>query len=277
MPFKFFLLLIALFFSVNGEESSYIILRSRDSGMFSIFDDVAGLLKKFDKGKIGGIEIDFEHEGAYYEPLYGPNWWSYYCKPLKVGDPSGCLVINSLDFWTHKLPYSIEFGSSRQEVHRIIETYFHIKPEIIKNVEDFCENEFEGFVFGIHYRGTDKIHEAPRTKYRKIKKQLKSEVLTRGLQNYKIFIAADEQAFLDYMINKYGSKVIYVKEAERSLDGNPLHLGRSEGKYQQGLDALTDCLLLSKTDYLIRTSSNLSRWSTYFNPDLPVILMSDRY
>ena len=42
-------------------------------------------------------------------------------------------------------------------------------------------------------------------------------------------------------------------------------------------NALIDCILLSKTDLLIRTSSNFSLASTFFNPKLPVIELSKRH
>ncbi|MEI6790088.1 MAG: hypothetical protein WCK42_02780, partial [Myxococcaceae bacterium] len=76
---------------------------------------------------------------------------------------------------------------------------------------------------------------------------------------------------------EFPHQVVYLPEVKRSKDGKPLHLGKQQGQYESGLDALMDCLVLSKTNLLIRTSSNLSRWSAYFNPDLPVIELNKRH
>lgn len=100
---------------------------------------------------------------------------------------------------------------------------------------------------------------------------------SHNLQTFKLFVATDEQLFLTYIENAFPNLVI-SHNASRSADGTPLHLGRSDiNPYQQGEDAIIDCLLLSKGDILIRTSSNLSAWSSYFNPYIPVIDLSKAY
>ena len=55
----------------------------------------------------------------------------------------------------------------------------------------------------------------------------------------------------------------------RSVDGRPIDVVNSDGNYQKGLDAVLDCVLLSRTDYLIRTASNLSLCATLFNARVP--------
>jgi hypothetical protein len=41
--------------------------------------------------------------------------------------------------------------------------------------------------------------------------------------------------------------------------------------YRKGEDVLIDCLLLSRSDFLLRCQSNVGELATYFNPELPVI------
>ncbi len=77
------------------------------------------------------------------------------------------------------------------------------------------------------------------------------------------------------MRQKFGGAVITYSTC-RSNDMAPLHLKLSNN-YLHGEEAFIDCLLLSKGDVLIRTSSNLSLWSTYFNPIMPVIALNARY
>lgn len=264
--------------SVQANESEYVILRSREAGMFSIFDDIAAVLKKYDRGSYNGVEIDFDTTGPYYDTEYGSNWWQYYCEPIVLGSSEGCAVRDSRYEQQYSDPWETELRTTRKEVNELIKKYIRFKPHITEKIDNFCEENFnKSFVFGIHYRGTDKSSEAPRVNYKKASDIVKYFLKAFKFDNYKIFIATDEQAFIDFMTELYGDRVIYMKDAARSLDGKPLHLDLEEGQYKQGEEALCDCYLLSRTHLLIRTSSNLSRWSTYFNPKLPVIPISDRY
>ena len=63
-------------------------------------------------------------------------------------------------------------------------------------------------------------------------------------------------------------------DGRRSIDGRPIDVENADGNYQKGLDAVVDCLLLSRAHTLIRTASNLSLCSTLFNPSLPDRLLN---
>ena len=93
--------------------------------------------------------------------------------------------------------------------------------------------------------------------------------------DYKIFIATDEYKFLHFMMYRFHKKVCYC-EAKRSIGSIPLHLDEDRNPYQTGEDALIGAILLSRVNFLIRTSSNLSLCSRYFNPELPVLELSQR-
>ena len=62
----------------------------------------------------------------------------------------------------------------------------------------------------------------------------------------------------------------------RSVDGNPTHW-RDISNHDKGEDAVIDCLLLSRCQFLIRSASNLSVCSTFFNPELPQKLLNQPY
>ena len=72
----------------------------------------------------------------------------------------------------------------------------------------------------------------------------------------------------------FGDKVCFYS-SQRSKDGKPVHYN-SEDPYRVGEEALIDCLLLSRTNLLVRTSSNLSLCARYFNPSIPSIEVSVR-
>ncbi len=77
------------------------------------------------------------------------------------------------------------------------------------------------------------------------------------------------------MSSLYADRVI-TYSTQRSDDQTALHL-KFSNNYLHGEEAIIDCLLLSRGSVLIRTSSNLSLWSSYFNPSIPVIELSQRY
>ncbi|MCF7730766.1 MAG: hypothetical protein K9N23_03725 [Akkermansiaceae bacterium] len=123
---------------------------------------------------------------------------------------------------------------------------------------------------GIHYRGTDKlISEAVRIPYAEA-----LDVLAGLDSRIHFFVATDEQAFLDAMLDRFGRRVIF-REQHRSTDGTPIHhfepdhasLGCIRGK-----DAILDAILLARCHALIRTVSNLSLASTFMNPNIPELI-----
>ena len=127
-------------------------------------------------------------------------------------------------------------------------------------------------VIGIHYRGTDKVEEAAMVPYDAGCLTSVDPALQRaGPNRGKIFVATDEQAFLDHMLEQFPGQVLY-REMPRSVDGRPIHKRSGDG-FRSGADAVIDCLLLSRCSELVRTDSNLGLFATFFNPELPVQLL----
>lgn len=248
-----------------------IVLRGRYTGLFSCFDDVLSLCKSYEQGIYSGITVDFAKRGYYYEKSYGLNWWNYYCKPICCGVKKKQKIIEGHD------PWEIELRTSREEAWELIQKYIVIKEDILEEVDQFCRNYFQGdLVIGVHYRGTDKCTEAPRISYEMMVEQILDKIEKYDLEKCKIFLATDEEGFLDYMLSIFGNRLCFKEETIRSTDQKPTHYNQLH-PYQSGKDAIIDALILSRCDILIRTSSNLSRWSTYFNPGLPVYEVSQRY
>ena len=262
--------------STNATEKEYLIMHCRDdSGMFSCFDDVLTLLKCYDKGLYNGVEIDFIKQGLYYSPEYGDNWWTYYCEPICLGTKINVRHITGEI--PGSIPWEAEKHTSRHEAKRLIDKYIKLKSEIMDKIAQFqIDNFVNNYVITVHYRGTDKIIEAPAVAYGTVSAKVDEIMRDHGHDRCKIFIATDEQKFLNYMLNHYGDLICYNTEAIRSIDGNPLHTGNYD-RYQCGLDAIVDAVLLSRGQHMIRMSSNLSRWSTFFNPSIPVYELNQRY
>lgn len=260
----------------HAEHKKEILLLDSDNsaGMFAVFYMVLGALEYAHENKLSGVRVDFGKGGLYFDPSKGKNWWEYYFKPLPIYHNKGRHYQ-----WKQISPKEkvklITKGTrlSKERAHYLIEKYIRIKPYIQDKVNQFVDANFkDNFVVGVHYRGTDKSSEAPRISYEKVSDEVCQQLIMHRAYNYKIYVATDEQAFLDFMIDRFGSDVIYIN-AIRSSDFNPVHLSKTNPG-QLGEDALLDCLLLSRTNLLIRTSSNLSSVSYKINPLLPVISLS---
>lgn len=247
-------------------------------GMFAVFNLILGHLHLFDTGQyanVQGLKVDFGYEGNYYDPMHGPNWWQYYFEPLTVGSSKATNVrLFSPDENQHA--WAIRRNLTRQDAFRLIDKYVRVRKTILEKVKKFSELYFKDcFMIGVHYRGTDKAAEAPRVPYDEVIRVVGENLAMLGDQKSKIFVATDEQAFLNYIQKAFPNQVIAIN-AFRSSNTNNLH-HTTNHPYEQGKQAIIDALLLANCQLLIRTSSNLSLWSSYYNPDLPVIMLNHRY
>ena len=258
----------------------FLILRcvggSAGSGLFSEFCAVLGALDHYEKWKriYAGLRVDFADHGLYYDPAHGENWWKYYFEPIEFGRiEHGATTIVSVrqhDIFAHAIA-----RLSRKRGHALIGRHVRPKTCISDKVEPYVrENFHDSFVIGIHYRGTDKFEEAPRIPYERVHAAVLDAIKTAMPVRYKLFVATDEQAFLDYMLAEFPGVLAY-RTMSRSIDGKPTHL-KEASNYDKGEDAIIDCLLLARSDYLIRTASNLSLCSTLIEPELPVKLLNCR-
>lgn len=265
----FFLLLIipTILFCENKD---YVVLNAKPgAGLFSCWMDVLMLCEEYEKGNYSGIEVDFEDKGAYYSELKGLNWWEYFCEPIRFGrriDPRYCIGNPPGS------PGCIENRVTRHQAKQLIDKYIHINPEIVKSINEFAKENFEGYyIISVHYRGSDKITEAPFVPYSDVFDEILKAILN-AKRPVRIFLATDDLKFWYFMFANFNEILCYLPTI-RTYGDVGLHHSNID-KYRHGLDAVKDMLLLSKGDFLIRTSSNLSRWSTWFNPYIPVVEMN---
>lgn len=155
--------------------------------------------------------------------------------------------------------------------------YLSFNQSIESEVAEFWQQHFKDKrVLGVHYRGTDKIGEAPR---------LEKEVLLAHIKNLLVsnefdlvFVSTDEQAILEFILTAdLRLPVVFRKDHFRSLDGDQFHRKAQNSKYTVNRDAIVNMLLLSKCDFLLKTASILSDCSVIFNPLIPVQLLNQPY
>ena len=223
------------------------------------------------KGKLSGFQVNFD-SGLYLDPTKGANWWEYYFEPLNIGSediPKQNLSLPEICL----LGGCQGFALSREKAFRLIQKYISIKPHIQIEVDDFFKRHFKGcFVIGVHHRGTDKKLEATPVPYEKTYDNLQAVIgnlSNRHRKHYKIYVATDDQKFLDYLIDLFPKEKLIYHDFVRSTNDQPVHFNDQlySSNYQKGKEALLDCLLLSKCNYLIfPRASSLSITSAFFNP-----------
>lgn len=279
-------LAISVFFfptyHLEAEDSTskeYVVINNPcyNPGMFCVLNTVMGFLYFYDQGRYAGLRVDFANQGLYYDPRYGSNWWQYYFEPIELGKATDQATIKSYggtdcilyDMFTQK-------DLTPLQVYELTQKYIRLRPHIQKKLNQFVDDYFgDYFIIGIHYRGTDKFQEAPRVAYEKVLEAIIDQINQLQLNHFKIFVATDEREFLSYIHSYFPQQILY-QDIFRSSTRAPIHLN-SENPCQIGEDALLDCLLLSRSQLLIRTASRLSLWSSYFNPDLPTISLNQAY
>ena len=254
-------------------QDSFLTLNNpMNSGFFAVFNSVLGALNFYEQGRYGGLKIDL-NEGIYFDPEKGSNWWGYFFEPIHLGNDSNEKYFFSLQDALHLTDSS--FHLSRQRSFELIQRYVHLKPHIQKELESFIKTYFKKhFVIGVHHRGTDKKLETPIIPYEQTVLHLNAHIANlseKTRKRLKIYVATDEQDFVDYMLKLYPSLLIY-NDFKRSTNGEPIHYTTNlySSNYQKGKEALLDCLLLSRCNLLLYpAAASLSLSALKFNPNLP--------
>jgi len=257
----------------------YLVLRCVGgravSGLFSEFAAVLGALEHYEQWRpiYAGLRVDFADQGLYYDPAHGENWWEYYFDRIEIGSRDAAVTKVVSDRQHDIFAYAIS-RLSRQRGFEVIDRHIRPQAQIREKVDAYVRDNFsDSFVIGVHYRGTDKWEDAPRVSYDDVYAAIQRVANTRASGRYKVFVATDEKAFLDFLMLRHPSGLLY-RDMFRSVDGRPIDVVNQDGHHKKGEDAVIDCLLLSRCNYLVRTASNLSLCSILINPALPELALN---
>ncbi|RXG13758.1 hypothetical protein DSM03_10696 [Leeuwenhoekiella aestuarii] len=158
----------------------------------------------------------------------------------------------------------------------LIRKYLEIDTGVIEYVQNYIVDHFEtNRIIGVHYRGTDKVSEAPAVSYELVKEIMHTE-LSKNSEITQFFLASDDHNFIDYMTTHFGNEYILTRSVNRSKNGKPIHI-TSKNLREINREALIDCLILSECNKLIKTASILSGCSVIFNPNLEVEMLNEPY
>jgi hypothetical protein len=192
---------------VGGAQT--LVIRDRRVGFFSVYFQVLGALALCERtGRRLILRFD---RGLYFDPARPEaGWFDYFFDTLPPLLPAGgqipgdaCTLFNEGDLVElarlgESLPRRRAFGLSRLLPPRPCVTQI-VQPHLDRFAA--C-----GLVLGIHYRGTDKVHnavEALRTGYAEVLGIVR-ELERRGLC-FHVFLATDEQRFADALREAWAS------------------------------------------------------------------------
>ena len=150
----------------------------------------------------------------------------------------------------------------------------HVKPHILAKVDSFEREYFAGKkIIGIHMRGTDKGSAKLSPELMRIIKPREYfpyiDDYTRKHGYCRIFVATEQQQFLRQMKARYGDRILSYEAIRTSGLRNPFQLQGSG--YRKGEEVLIDCLLLSRSNYLLKCTSAVGEFAMYFNPNLACV------
>lgn len=265
-------------FSMKNSNDSYLLTsRFSKPGLFSVFNTVIGCLHEYEQKKWKGLRVDFGDKGAYYDINYGLNWWEYYFEPINLGLVDNIKLKRFSEY--KKIIFSLraQFKLPKSTAFKLIGRYVTLKEHVKKKVDEVFNKYFKNYyVIGVHYRGTDKIIEAPKVTYEDTLREIQDAIENAPQNKTRIFIATDDAVFFEFIKEKFPDKAFGI-DAIRSSNGKPVHHFEKIQNYKKGEDAVIDCVLLSKCQLLIKTASNLSDCSIQFNPNIKVIHLNKSY
>lgn len=251
----------------------YVFNDSADIGFGAVLMALLPLLDRYDSGQYSGIKVDLD-SGCYLDADLGPNWWNYFFEPIDLGDRSGTHYSFSKKQMMQM--YRSGVGISRQRSAELFERYVHLKPAVQEEINEFYDRNMRGYyIIGVHHRGTDKKTETvviPHVKTLQFLQQVIAQLPKDTLDSFRIFVATDDDAFINFMVSAYPSRVIY-NDFIRSANNKPLHYSEDKygSNYQKGKEALIDLIMLSMCDHLVYPSaSSFSTISMKLNPSLPL-------
>lgn len=246
---------------------------NRCSGLMSYFVQVVSNLNVVLNTQ-NKLYVKFDENMRYQDLRYGKNVWEYYFKqPFEFTKEEVVSAEKIKDVWFEnnlQIPSRLTSDvimSGGDIVKKYIFLLPHIKHKIDKFIND--NNLSESRILAVHKRGTDHINDAPilpiETYY---------YYIDRYIDLYdKILLCTDEEYSVAEFKQKYGDKIITynsIRTTERNNIGIHQSIGLSN-PYKMGEDVIIETYLMSQSDLLIKTVSNVSNSALFINPSLKYV------
>ena len=263
----------------------------------------------YGKEKDGNIFLKF-FEKPYPEipdEIYQTNMMYYIAdKSLEIDDYNASNEPNLTYIHSYKLyEDSKYFPVFRRKYHNTVKKYIILRKEIQEIIDNFYNKYMKGkFIISVHIRcqshALELLEDYPTFEmYEKnIIDILKKENLDTESDNYRLFIASDNEDAINYFSKKYPKHCIYQKQVKRLTSEEEKEYKREKEKNKKdipgfelqernaqsdglrnmsfGIDIITDAWLLAKGDVFLFVNSNVSTAVSYLNPDIKMVYCKER-
>ena len=262
----------------------YIIRRTPGGGFFSNLNFVIHNLLICEKLKMIPI-IDMEN----YKTIYNCkkkinksfNAWDYFfykiskyslkevyqSKNIIICDNRTSLNETSSQSHSTKFKFFNSFNFLTKKHYRIFKKYVRIKKSLLIEADKFVKKNFKGKkVLGIHYRGTD-MKKAPYHPYPPTDKQM-LKITKNLLEKYKfdkIYLCTEDINNLEFYKKNF-NKILTFSNNPRVGDKKDLFDSDDDmHRYKIGKGNIIDMLILSKTDHLLYSFSNIPEAAIFYS------------
>jgi hypothetical protein len=221
--------------------------------------------------------------GIYGEPTATVDWFRQLFDGVRLPDAStGDRLARRVSIRTSKIKDLSELGFRSQYEMRLslsaasdlFNRTYRPTASVCGEVDSIAKRlGISSKTLAVHYRGTDKVHEAKATPWPFMCEAIEAILHNRpDLAN--IFLATDDGHFSEYLRHHPFKVPVITAPAQYLPKGNvPIHFSGHPG-LAIGREALITCLLLARCGFLLKTASYLSAWAKIFNPALDVWLIS---
>ena len=194
------------------------------------------------------------------------NSWEYYFKNYgNIG------IDNIYKYFNYKFSDEKSVDTSRIKKNlykeykkKLINLVF--KKNIINEVERFIKKKFsKGKILGVHFRGSDQkiaaLHPFPPTLKQMF--ELTDKIMKKKEYKY-IFLVTEEEDYFQEFKKKYGKKLI-TYDHFRSKNDIFKNSKRKNHRYLLGYETIINMILLSRTQHLLHSNSNLSAMAVHIS------------
>lgn len=256
------------FGNLNLDKTFYIIRRSPGAGIFSNLIYVLNHLKiAYENNYVPFIDME-NYPTIYNEKMKlnkTINAWEYFFKNLSNHNldeiyKSKNVIITENNFYN----FFQKWMSEDDKIIEILKNKVKLNDNIFF-LFNFLKNKFfnKKRILGVHFRGTSYKtspgHPLPATKkqmFNLVNQILKKEKIDQ------IFLSTEEKNYLDFFIEKFPGKIIFLPSAYRSNKNDAfVKYPRKKHRYKLGREILLESLLLSCSNYFIYTRSNVSEFA----------------
>lgn len=246
---------------------------ARYAGLMSYFVQVVENLNVI-KDTPHKLYVKFDENMLYQDLRYGKNVWEYYFyQPFSFTQEEVDAAEKIGGVW---LEGSMNIPSRLTKdviikANKLITDYIKPKEHIESKINKFIAENISEYdkVLALHKRGTDHVDDAP-----EVPIETYFSTVDKYIDDYqKLLLCTDEEYTVTAFKQRYGSKVIFynsIRAEERTKIGVHQSIGLCN-PYKMGEDVIVETYLMSKSNLLIKTVSNVSNASVLINKSLNYI------